>query len=110
LPDHSAEKADQSGRGHIPTTTKRKTKKDIIKIGTTDVVIQDNEGPMIFGESANTNRKEDTTAIKIANPKYFMPQWCPSGLTQSQKRKLQRLRAKENKEKEAEKIFNDTHP
>jgi hypothetical protein len=39
-----------------------------------------------------------------------MPRWCPSGLTRSQKRKLQRLRAKENQEKEAEKIFNDTHP
>jgi hypothetical protein len=33
-----------------------------------------------------------------------------NGLTQSQKRKLQRLRAKESQEKEAEKIFNDTHP
>jgi hypothetical protein len=31
-------------------------------------------------------------------------------LTQSQKRKFQRLRSKENQEKEAEKIFNDTHP
>jgi hypothetical protein len=48
-------------------------------------------------------------AIKIADPKYSMPRWCPSGLTRSQKRKLQRLRAKENLEKEAEKIFNDTH-
>jgi hypothetical protein len=65
---------------------------------------------MIFGESANTNKKEDTTAIKISDTKYSMPQWCPSGLTRSQKRKLQRLRAKENQEKEAEKIFNDTHP
>jgi hypothetical protein len=41
LPDHSAAKAGQSGRGHIPTTTERTTKKDIIKIGTTDVVIQE---------------------------------------------------------------------
>jgi hypothetical protein len=90
---------------------KERQKKDIIKIGTSDVVIQeDNEGPMIFGESANTNKTEDTTAIKIADPKYSMPLWCPSGLTRSQKRKLQRLRAKENREKEAEKIFNDTHP
>jgi hypothetical protein len=32
-----------------------------------------------------------------------MPQRCPSGLTHSQKRKFQRLRAKE-------KIFNDAHP
>jgi hypothetical protein len=41
---------------------------------------------------------------------YSMPRWCPAGLTRSQKRKLQRLRAKESQEKEAEKIFNDTHP
>jgi hypothetical protein len=35
------------------------TKKDIIKIGTTDVVVQENnEGPMIFGESANTRKKK----------------------------------------------------
>jgi acetyl-CoA carboxylase alpha subunit len=73
----------------MPAATKRTTKKDIIKIGTTDVIIQeDNEGPMIFGESANTTKKEDTATIKT----------------------LQRLRAKENQEKEAEKIFNDTHP
>jgi hypothetical protein len=64
--------------------TERTTKKDIIKIGTAGVVIQeDNEGPMIFGESANTNKTEDTTAIKIADPKYSMPRWCPSGLTRS---------------------------
>jgi hypothetical protein len=86
-------------------------KGDIIKIGTTDVVVQqNNEGPMIFGESANTNKKEGTTVNKTADPKYSMPRWCPSGLTRSQKRKLQRLRAKKNQAKEAEKIFNDTHP
>jgi hypothetical protein len=39
----------------MPVATQRTTKKDIIKIGTADVVIQgDNKGPMIFGESANT--------------------------------------------------------
>jgi hypothetical protein len=65
---------------------------------------------MMFGESANTNKTEDTTAFKIADPKYSMPRWCLAGLTRSQKRKLQRLRVKENQEKEAEKIFNDTHP
>jgi hypothetical protein len=57
---------------------------------------------MIFGESANTNKKEDTAAIKIADQKYSMPRWCPSGLTRSQKRKLQLLRAKESQEKEAD--------
>jgi hypothetical protein len=97
--------------GHMPAATERTTKKDIIKIGTTDVVLQkESEGPMIFGESSNTTKKEDTTTIKTADPKYSMPRWCPTGLTRSQKRKLQRLRAKESQEKEAEKIFNDTHP
>jgi hypothetical protein len=86
-------------------------KKDIIKIGIADVVIQeDSKGPMIFGESANTTKKEDMATIKAADPKYSMPRWCPAGLTRPQKRKLQRLRAKESQEKEAEKIFNDTHP
>jgi sRNA-binding protein len=65
---------------------------------------------MIFGESANTNKKEGTTVNKTADPKYSMLRWCPSGLTRSQKRKLQRLKAKENQAKEAKKIFNDTHP
>ena len=97
--------------GHTATTSNSTKKGDVIKIGTTDVVVQqNNEGPMIFGESANTNKKESTTVNKIADPKYSMPRWCPSGLTRSQKRKLQRLRAKENQEKEAERIFNDTHP
>jgi hypothetical protein len=97
--------------GHMPAATQRRTKKDIIKIGTADVVIhEDNKGLMIFGESANTTKKEDTATIKTADPKYSMPRWCPAGLTRSQKRKLQRLRARGSQEKEAEKIFNDTHP
>ena len=64
---------------------------------------------MIFGESTNTTKKEDTIAIKTIDPKYSMHRWCPAGLTRSQKRKLQRLRAKESQEKETKKIFNDTH-
>jgi hypothetical protein len=104
VPEYSASKADQSGRGHIPAGTERTTKKDVIKIGTADVVIQeDNKGPMIFGESANTTKKEDTATIKTADPKYFMPRWCLAGLSRSQKQKLQRLRAKESQEKEAKK-------
>jgi hypothetical protein len=95
----------------MPVATEKTTKKDIIKVGTADVVMQeDNKGPMISGESANTTKKEDTTTIKTTDPKYSMPRWCPAGLTRSQKRKLQCLRAKESQKKEAEKIFNDTHP
>jgi hypothetical protein len=97
--------------GHTATTSNSTRKGDVIKIGTTDVIVQqNNEGLMIFGETTNTNKKEGTTVNKIADPKYSMPRWCPSGLTRSQKRNLQCLRAKENQEKEAEKIFNDTHP
>jgi hypothetical protein len=111
LPDCSTSKADQSGRGAYTCSDQKNKKKDIIKIGTTDVIIQENnEGPMIFGELTNTTKKEDMAAIKTADPKYSMPRWCPSGLTRSQKRKLQCLRAKESQEKEAEKIFNDTYP
>jgi hypothetical protein len=41
----------------MPAATERTTKKDIIKIGTTDVVIQkESEGPMILRESANTSK------------------------------------------------------
>jgi hypothetical protein len=79
-------------------------------MGTTDVFIQENnEGPMIFGKSANTGKEKDIATSKTVDPKYSMPRWCPMGLTRSQKRKLQRLRAKESNNKEAEKIFNDTH-
>jgi hypothetical protein len=96
----------------MSTGTKRTTKGGIIKIGTADVVIQgSNEGPMVFGKSTKTEVVRDTGATsKASDPKYSMPRWCPSGLTWSQKRKLQRLRAKESKKNETEKIFNDTHP
>jgi hypothetical protein len=50
------------------------TEGDIIKIGTTDVIIKgNNKGPMIFGESTNISKKEDTTASKTTDPKYSMP-------------------------------------
>jgi hypothetical protein len=74
LPDYSVSKADQSDRGAYACSNIKNDKKDIIKIGTADVVIQkESEGQMIFGESANTNKTEDTTAFKIADPKYSMP-------------------------------------
>jgi hypothetical protein len=66
---------------------------------------------MIFGKLAKTDKVRNTEATsKTDNPKYSMPRWCPSGLTRSQKCKLQRLGAKESREKELEKIFKDTHP
>ena len=51
---------------------------------------------------------------KNAADKYHQPRWCPSGLTHTQKRKLQRLCNKEKKEQEAEKMrdehFNKYRP
>jgi hypothetical protein len=38
-----------------------------------------------------------------SNSKYFLPRWCPPGLTRTQRRKLQRLRFQEKREKELEK-------
>jgi hypothetical protein len=84
------------------------TKGDIIKIGTTDVVVQGNsEGPMIFGKSANTCKKRRHGCQQSSQPKILHARWCPSGLTLSQKAKIAAL---ESKEKEVENIFNGTHP
>jgi hypothetical protein len=49
-----------------------------------------------------------------SNSKYFLPRWCPPGLTHTQRRKLQHLTLREKKEKELEeqrdKIFNSYMP
>jgi hypothetical protein len=42
------------------------------------------------------------------NSKYFLPRWCPPGLTRTQRRKLQRLRFQEKREKELEKQRDET--
>ena len=50
---------------------------------------------------------------KSAADKYHQPRWCPSGLTHTQKRKLQRLRNKEkeqDKEKMRDEDFNKYKP
>jgi hypothetical protein len=64
MSDYSAIKVDQSGRGHgekISSSAKRTTNGDIIKIGTTNIVIHwNNEGPMILGKSAKTDTGADT--------------------------------------------------
>ena len=58
------------------------------------VLANDHEG------SSNNHKDPD-------KEKYFQPRWCPSGLTHTQKRRLQRLRSQEQKEKEAEKLRNE---
>jgi hypothetical protein len=71
------------------------------------------------------NNKVVTSTLEIAasnheasgigsNSKYFLPRWCPPGLTRTQRRKLQRLRFQEKREKELEKqrdeAFNQYRP
>jgi hypothetical protein len=78
MPNYSVTKADQFGRGHgekISTSAKRTTNGDIIKIGTTYVIIQrNNEVLMIFDKSTKTDEGRDTGATsKIADSKYSMP-------------------------------------
>jgi len=45
--------------------------------------------------------KEGEKDIKQDN-KYLQPRWCPSGLSHTQKRRLQRMRKKESMEQQAE--------
>jgi hypothetical protein len=45
---------------------------------------------------AMANDHEAGSSKGVAD-KYHQPRWCPSGLTHTQKRKLQRLRNKEKK-------------
>ena len=52
---------------------------------------------------AKANDHEAGSSKSVAD-KYHQPRWCPSSLTHSQKRKLQRLRNKEKREQEAEKM------
>ena len=47
---------------------------------------------------------DEAGSCKSATDKYHQPRWCPSDLTHTQKRKLQRLRNKEKKEREEEKL------
>ena len=49
------------------------------------------------------NDNEAGSSKSVAD-KYHQPRWYPSGLTHTQKRKLQRLRNKEKKEQEKEKM------
>ena len=91
-----------------------------MQIGDIKVVIN-NTGtrPMVFGKSVNPSIQRpimanDLEANSISlKSKYFQPRWCPPGLTRTQRRKLQRLRAQE-KEQEFKRLrdkqFNHNKP
>ena len=88
---------------------------DSEKAPVADVVqIQDaQKGPMTIQKLVDSSQKlvlannHEASSSNLKDQdkeKYFQPRWCPSGLTHTQKRRLQRLRCQEQKEKEAEKL------
>jgi hypothetical protein len=100
----------------------RTTSLDIIQIGTMDVPIEKSgKGPVVLNNQVVTpTQKGSVTANdhEASGSKscleYFLPRWCPPGLTHTQRRKLQRLRLQEKREKEPEKqkdeVFNSYRP
>ena len=108
-----------------PVAISEKVKADIVvQIGEIKVVVQDKgKEPMVIDKSATsstppvekpfTANNHEASGSKVAD-KYHQLHWCPEGLTHTQKRKLQRLRNKENREQEAEKArdeyFNKYRP
>ena len=89
-----------------------KPKTDVVQIGEVKVPIKDTgKKPMDIEKSVEVPSQKlvmandhEAGSSKSAADKYHQPRWCPSGLTHTQKRKLQRLRNKEKKEQEEEKI------
>ena len=89
----------------------RTTDQDIIQIETKDVPVEkDRKRPVVVNDQVETSTQKGSVAANDpeasgsgSNSKYFLPRWCPPGLTRTQRRKLQRLRFREKKEKELEK-------
>ena len=102
--------------------SERTTNQDIIQIGSMDVPIEKvGKRPIVLNNKVVTYNLGASTAANDheasgigSNSKYFLPRWCPPGLTRTQRRKLQRLRFRENKEKKMEKqrdeAFNQYRP
>ena len=84
----------------------------VVQIGEIKVPIKDTgKKPMDIDASVDvTSQKPVMTndheagSSQSAADKYHQPRWRPAGLTRTQKRKLQRLRNKEKKEQEEEKL------
>jgi hypothetical protein len=99
----------------------RTTGLNIIQIGTMNVpvegsgkrpVVPNNQVVKLTQKGSVANDHEASRSK--SRPDYFLPRWCPPGLTHTQRRKLQRLRLREKREKELEKRrdedFNNYRP
>jgi hypothetical protein len=96
----------------------RSTSADIIKIGTKDVEVTDlGKGPIIIDNStkssgvvaaeqsgsAANDHEASTSGTKKIDPKYTQLRWCPTGLSKTKKRRLQRMRIQQKEEEKREK-------
>ena len=87
----------------------------VVQIGEIKVPIKDvGKEPMDIEKSVDVPSQKpvmandhEASSSKSTADKYHQPRWCPSGLSHTQKRKLQRLRNKEKKEQEVEKMRDD---
>jgi hypothetical protein len=64
---------------------------NVIKIGSMDITIID---------QVDNNILDHGAINKSLTSEYMQPRWCPTGLSHTQKRRLQRLRIQESKERE----------
>jgi hypothetical protein len=75
--------------GYIATASNTTIKGYVIEIGTTDVIVQqNNEGSMISGKSANTYKKGDTTVNKNGRFKILHAPMVPIGINVIAKAKI----------------------
>jgi hypothetical protein len=99
----------------------RTTGQNIIQIGSMDVPNgEDAKRPIVPNNKVLTSSPEVVAANdheasgSSSDSKYFLPRWCPPGLTRTQRRNLQSLRFQEKREKESEKqrdeVFNQYRP
>jgi hypothetical protein len=98
FPDYSATKTAQSDRRQgekISTSAKRMTSGDIIKIGTTNVVIQgNNEGLMIFGKSAKIDEENPQEQPVKLQPKVLHAPMVPIGINTFSKAQITAAKGK----------------
>ena len=78
----------------------------VVQIGNIKVVVNEaGTRPMFLDKSVDTPVQRpimaddhEASSSSTTTSKYFQSRWCPSGLTRTQKRKLQRLRCQEKRD------------
>ena len=99
--------------------SERTTGLDIIQVGTMDVPVKDGgKRPIVLDNPVKELVPEGKAAndheASSSQSHHFLPKWCPTGLTRTHRRKLQRLRFRERREQELEKqrdeFFNQNRP